>query len=476
MFYTHFLVLLFAVTPCKAVTPQNECKDWVGKYVLPINRVIILDNTVKGTKYVTVVREWVGVQVTKASGHRLWVSIGSSEGWVNPGEVVRIDQAIDFFTAKIRNNPKDDFAFAMRGLAHWILQERERSINEYDEAIWLNPNNPTWLFFRGMAKLAQNMPDSALADFTESHRLDPKQYTTLAARASVHLAKNEMTEAFDDLEAAIQLDPKEAMNYLNRGVAFLRKGDFDRAIQDFDKAIDLDPHCGLAFANRGKFKHQVNKAPDKALNDFNEAIKLLPQEFIVYVDRAAAECDLGEYDKAICDYNEAIRLCPTSAMAFASRGQLYLYEKKDYDRALMDYNQAIRLDSHNPMARVARAAVYWAKKEYDKAIRDYEQANKIDPKLVNGYCWLSRLLATCPDDKLRDGQKALTLAKKAYELAGSENGCTMESLAAAYAEVGEFDDAIKWQEKALESFDIGRDAQKRLKLYQQKKPYRDPGK
>jgi len=85
-------------------------------------------------------------------------------------------------------------------------------------------------------------------------------------------------------------------------------------------------------------------------------------------------------------------------------------------------------------------------------------------------------LSTAPDDKVRDGKRALGAAKKACELTDHKNGGHLDTLAAAYAEVGEFARAVEWQEKALKAGDIPiKDmdaARQRLELYKAKKPYR----
>ncbi len=82
------------------------------------------------------------------------------------------------------------------------------------------------------------------------------------------------------------------------------------------------------------------------------------------------------------------------------------------------------------------------------------------------------LRAACPDDRIRDGKKALEAARKAYELAKGPN--ELATLAAAHAELGEFDKAVEWQAKAIEAAPEGQkdQYQERLKLYQEKKPYR----
>ncbi len=159
---------------------------------------------------------------------------------------------------------------------------------------------------------------------------------------------------------------------------------------------------------------------------------------------------------------------------FQERG--YCWErKKEYDKAIADYNEAIRLDSKYASAYNNRGTVWYEKQEYDEAIANYNEAIRLDPKFASAYNQLAWLQATCPDERYRDGRNAVTAATKACELTSWKDDGVMDTLAAAYAESGDFEQACKWQEKAIQLATNEKDNQEfrsRLELYQSGKPYR----
>lgn len=158
--------------------------------------------------------------------------------------------------------------------------------------------------------------------------------------------------------------------YNNRGAAYDDKHDSDRAIQDYNEAIRLNPNIAAAFYGRGEaYDHTGNF--DLAIQNYNEAIRLSPNFTYAYDGRGRAYRNKGDFDLAIQSYDEAIRRNPNYAAAYNNRGDAYR-SKGNYDLAIRDFNEAIRLNPNLVSAYGNRGSVYLSQLNLAAATQDYE--------------------------------------------------------------------------------------------------------
>ena len=160
-------------------------------------------------------------------------------------------------------------------------------------------------------------------------------------------------------------------------------GNNDKAIANYDQALKLKPDYADAYYNRGNA--YADKAEyDRAIADYDQALKLKPDLDMAYNNRGSAYYYKGEYDHAIADFDQALKLKPDSAKAYNNRGNTYR-KKGEYDRAIADCDKALQLKPDYANAYYNRGLAYDGKGDYDRAIADYDQALKLKPDLVVAY-------------------------------------------------------------------------------------------
>ena len=264
-----------------------------------------------------------------------------------------------------------------------------------------------------------------------------RQMTSLSG----DLASHKCTWSLRRYGAYLEMLVRGHPNYYLRGIRSLEIGEYELAIRNFNAAIRVCPNDAFAYGSRG-LAHQELGQIDTAIRDFDQAINLNSEMYWIFNNRGNAYHRKGEYHRAIRDFDDSIRINPDFAVAYFNRGLVYAH-KSVFDRATRDLDRALRLKP------------------------DYTNA-------YNNYAWL---LATVPDDQLRDGREAVRLAREAVRLDDAPD--TRGTLAAAYAEAEEFDNAVAEQIRAIKmlrsmgQLDTVADYQSRLDLYRRGLPYRE---
>ncbi|MBP86003.1 MAG: hypothetical protein CMJ64_04680 [Planctomycetaceae bacterium] len=247
-------------------------------------------------------------------------------------------------------------------------------------------------------------------------------------------------KALADFETAVKNDPTRWKAIHNRGVSYALAGKYDNAIADFSKVIELKPEYENAWFNRGEIQYEV-----------------------------------GEFEAAISDYTQAIELLPNDFGAITSRGHAH-YQQKQFTAALDDYTMAIELASDNASAYANRGDTYHSLQQWEEAAADFRKAIELDPTSARGYQGAAWLMATCPEERFRNVKLCLQAAVKAAELTAEQDYEILDTLAAAYASAGRFDDAIKSISKAINLAPPSASTalSRRLELYNADTPFREP--
>ncbi|HEU5395951.1 MAG TPA: tetratricopeptide repeat protein, partial [Verrucomicrobiae bacterium] len=220
---------------------------------------------------------------------------------------------------------------------------------------------------------------------------------------------------------------------------------------------------------------------DDALSQLEQALKFNPADAQTENDLGAVLVQKGDSDAAIPHFQKAVELDPTSALAEFNLGNVFR-EKGQADEAIRHYDNGLQL-TDDPGVESAVGRLLLKKKRWNDAAARFERALKLDPSLTRaqeGAAYVVWALATSPDRSVRDGPKAMELARRADQLAGGKNPIVTAALAAACAETGRFPDAVANAELALR---LAREQnqtnlvpiiQKQLRCYQAATPFRDP--
>jgi tetratricopeptide (TPR) repeat protein len=283
----------------------------------------------------------------------------------------------------------------------------------FTQATIISPNDPFGYMMRGIARAEKGNSDAALEDMDEALKREPRYLPALIRRASLRRARHQFDRALADLDRAIAIDGREPSPHVERAVLEFTRKEYGKAWTDLDSATELGSRDIIVHMLRGQILLE-KKDTKRAYEAFVSALKVDPSRHDAYLGLASVFLMRGQPKHAQAILDDAVRADPQNAEAYGNRATLYL-AGRDHQRALFNLGEVIRLSPGSALAYNERA-------------------------------WL---LATCPDERLRDGRGAVESATRACELAGWKSPRYLATLAAAYAESGDFGAAARSQERAI---------------------------
>jgi Tfp pilus assembly protein PilF len=254
-----------------------------------------------------------------------------------------------------------------------------------------------------------------------------------------------------------------------------RNQDYLNPVQLWSKTIEVAPHNYRAHHNLGIYL-QEQKRYGEALASYERAAQLNPNYFKVQNDWAVLLADMGKTSEAAEHYEQAIRLKPDYTKAYDNYGNLYA-RQGDFARAIPLYLQAIESDAKYAPAHLHLGVSRYEQGEFEAAVVSLRQTLRLDPDRHPAAMQLAWILATADSPEIRDRDEALELAEHVRQRLGERDYRVLDTLAAAYAANGRFEEAVAAAQRAYDLASFAGDAdktkaiQQRVKLYKQRQPF-----
>lgn len=299
------------------------------------------------------------------------------------------------------------------------------------------------------ANRAVNLPEFVNRPYEElvAIRVPATEYLEIGMQGIKLYEQGRLDEALKQFELALQKQPDYLEAYVSIAVILMDKGHWEEAIPKLEKALQLDPDCWFAHANLGIIREKQGRK-EEALMHFRKAVELMPTNLNARLNLGRALAEAGAFQEAIAQFEAAIKLAPNYGPAHLNLGNAYL-ELGKYEEAVTAYRRALELAPSLIDARLGLAEALTRAGKFAEARSEFEGA--LSEAQGDPYCQslVALFLATCPDDALRDGARAKQLAEAASQATSNTDPVCLRSLAAALAELGDWDNALKTIDQAI---------------------------
>lgn len=376
----------------------------------------------------------------------------------------------------------------------------DRSIAAFETALKLRPDDGPTLLWLGEGYLAQDRPEAAEPHFAKARSIQPASAAPLAGLGRVALARRDYAGAVKFLEAALVLEPRASAVHYSLGLAYRSLGDPTKAefhlqrrggadvafadplmseVRAMLKSAAAYESLGIAALEGGDlaaatsyFRQGLDVAPDSASlhhrlgtalflggdaragqEQFEAALKLAPDFARAHYSLGVVMASSGRPREAIERLSAAVKSEPDYVEARLLLGDMLRHSGRPKD-ALAHYGHVLALDQRSSAAMLGQSLALAAMGDYRQSRNRLLEANKAHPAHADISQALARILAATPDSALRDGRRAVAIMQDVVkQQPGPEQS---EAMAMAYAEAGEFGQAVAWQRKAVEAAEAAR--------------------
>jgi tetratricopeptide (TPR) repeat protein len=277
---------------------------------------------------------------------------------------------------------------------------------------------------------------------------NPECWMAYSNLGLVYLNQKRPEEAIPEFRESIRLNPTVETAYYNLGIALFEQGHLEEAVTEYRAALRINPDYAAAHGNLGNaLLHQGH--PEEAIAEFRAALRINPDDVEAHGNLGTALCQEGRMEEGIAEFREAMRLNPGVAEAHGNLGTALLQQGR-YEEAIAEFRQALQINPADAGAHINLGNALLQDGHAAEAIGEAQKALDLQPADTSAQNNLAWMLATAPQASLRNGARALQLASQASQSSGGNNPVILRTLAAAYAEAGQYSNAIQAAQRALE--------------------------
>ena len=413
-----------------------------------------------------------------ANAHLMIARLNALEGGDPARARIAVEKAIELAASDAQH-----LSAALMIRAELALTDEDR-LSDLNQAVKVVPENLDAIRMRGALYLKMGQPEKALEDFKKWTELEPENLGAYLVVVQVLTQLDRADEAKEVLDNAIKQNPKAA------GLLALRArmqldatrgledeeaaASVGKALADADAALVIDENNIEALLVRATILAD-KKRFDEALRDVNKVLELQPALVLGLWTRSLVLAANKQYDEAVKDIKLLAANDPANEVFQMQLAALY-NAMGEPRRALDIYDRVLRVDPENAQALRGRGDAHLSLGQHKEAVKDLEESLELDPEndgVLNNLAWV---LATSTDHEVRNGKRAIELATKACEVTKYEQAHILSTLASGYAEVEDFESAIKWVKEGLAKSKEATQTEsltKELESYEKKQPWRE---
>lgn len=334
------------------------------------------------------------------------------------------------------------------GLALWRMGNLDEAIEQYRMAFELDPTDPQNPHSLAILLAEKGLYDEAVRYLEATLELDPESVRAHLDLADALLGAGRPEAALDRHRHVLTLDPHSRAAQFGEAAVLAELGRVEEAIEKLRKIVAADPTDAEALVNLASTLSRAGR-PDEAVAALDRARELDPEPAVlalVHHNLGVIHAKRGEWDAAIEAFGQALGLDPTlTDTRFLLAG--VLAREGRMPEAVGLYRRNLEDDPRHLDSRVALATALVLQEQYGEARKTLEDGLVVHPGHPDLSLALAKLLATCPDPVVRNGRRALELALRIHDREATL--ANAETVAMAYAEVGSFDEAVRWQRELI---------------------------